>query len=59
MKQVVSAFYLDYLFLTFILLLVKALASLPLESERLSSDEDDLSPDTPLPIYQQRDNFYS
>ncbi|KAF5288662.1 hypothetical protein FQR65_LT11975 [Abscondita terminalis] len=37
---------------------VKALATLPLESGQLSSEED-LSPDTPLPIYQQRDNFYS
>ncbi|XP_031352123.1 uncharacterized protein LOC116177320 isoform X2 [Photinus pyralis] len=37
---------------------VKALATLPLESGQISSEED-LSPDVPLPIYQQRDNFYS
>ncbi|KAK0085482.1 hypothetical protein PV325_005041 [Microctonus aethiopoides] len=37
---------------------VKALATLPLNSE-LSFDDDDLSPITPLPLYQQRENFYS
>nr|CAD7425491.1 unnamed protein product [Timema monikensis] len=37
---------------------VKALATLPLNMEP-SFDEDDLSPVTPLPLFQQRDNYYS
>ncbi|XP_018325988.1 uncharacterized protein LOC108737573 isoform X2 [Agrilus planipennis] len=38
----------------------KALASLPLEREKYNSEEEeDYSPETPLPLYQQRDNFYS
>ncbi|XP_034951955.1 uncharacterized protein kmr isoform X7 [Chelonus insularis] len=37
---------------------VKALATLPLNSE-MSFEDDDLSPVTPLPLYQQRENFYS
>nr|CAD7590304.1 unnamed protein product [Timema genevievae] len=37
---------------------LKALATLPLNMEP-SFDEDDLSPVTPLPLFQQRDNYYS
>lgn len=37
---------------------VKALATLPLQNQ-VSTEEEDLSPITPLPLYQQRDNFYS
>ncbi|XP_076626292.1 uncharacterized protein LOC143344276 isoform X2 [Colletes latitarsis] len=37
---------------------VKALATLPLKTES-SLDDDDLSPVTPLPLYQQRENYYS
>ncbi|XP_014612903.1 PREDICTED: uncharacterized protein LOC106791629 isoform X4 [Polistes canadensis] len=37
---------------------VKALATLPLKTES-SMDEEDLSPVTPLPLYQQRENYYS
>ncbi|XP_063981156.1 uncharacterized protein Kmr isoform X3 [Diachasmimorpha longicaudata] len=37
---------------------VKALATLPLNTEP-SFDDEDLSPVTPLPLYQQRENFYS
>ncbi|XP_023289885.1 serine/arginine repetitive matrix protein 2 isoform X1 [Orussus abietinus] len=37
---------------------VQALATLPLNQEP-SFDEDDLSPVTPLPLYQQRENYYS
>lgn len=37
---------------------VKALATLPLKTES-SLDDDDLSPVAPLPLYQQRENFYS
>ncbi|XP_058789278.1 uncharacterized protein LOC131663141 isoform X10 [Phymastichus coffea] len=35
-----------------------ALATLPLNHDP-SFDDDDLSPMTPLPLYQQRDNYYS
>lgn len=38
---------------------VKALATLPLEQREASFDEDDLSPIQPLPLYQQRENYYS
>jgi hypothetical protein len=38
--------------------LVKALATLPLNTEP-SFDEDDLSPVQPLPLFQQRDNYFS
>ncbi|XP_018569037.1 uncharacterized protein LOC108909240 isoform X3 [Anoplophora glabripennis] len=38
---------------------VKALAKLPLQLHQVSTEEEDSSPLTPLPIYQQRDNFYS
>ncbi|XP_044257649.1 uncharacterized protein LOC123006857 isoform X2 [Tribolium madens] len=38
---------------------VKALATLPLQPQQISTDEEDSSPVTPLPLYQQRDNFYS
>lgn len=41
------------------LFLVKALANLPLQDPQLNVEEEDLSPVTPLPLYQQRDNFYS
>ncbi|XP_006613424.1 uncharacterized protein LOC102677612 isoform X4 [Apis dorsata] len=37
---------------------VKALATLPLKTESSLEDED-LSPVTPLPLYQQRENYYS
>ncbi|XP_076546646.1 uncharacterized protein LOC117611843 isoform X6 [Osmia lignaria lignaria] len=37
---------------------VKALATLPLNTES-SLDDEDLSPVTPLPLYQQRENYYS
>ncbi|CAK9804408.1 Pleckstrin homology domain-containing family A member 7 [Anthophora plagiata] len=37
---------------------VKALATLPLKTES-SLDDEDLSPVTPLPLYQQRENYYS
>ncbi|KAI4487873.1 hypothetical protein M0802_011761 [Mischocyttarus mexicanus] len=37
---------------------VKALATLPLKTESSMEDED-LSPVTPLPLYQQRENYYS
>ncbi|XP_067214644.1 uncharacterized protein kmr isoform X3 [Linepithema humile] len=37
---------------------VKALATLPLKTES-SLDDEDLSPVAPLPLYQQRENFYS
>ncbi|XP_066589573.1 uncharacterized protein [Prorops nasuta] len=37
---------------------VNALATLPLNTEP-SFEEEDLSPVTPLPLYQQRENFYS
>ncbi|XP_051160780.1 uncharacterized protein LOC127281217 isoform X3 [Leptopilina boulardi] len=37
---------------------VKALATLPLD-QNPRFDDDDLSPLTPLPLYQQRENFYS
>ncbi|XP_017777199.1 PREDICTED: uncharacterized protein LOC108563122 isoform X3 [Nicrophorus vespilloides] len=38
---------------------VKALAKLPLQPQQVTSEDDDQSPVTPLPLYQQRDNFYS
>ncbi|XP_063929554.1 uncharacterized protein LOC135141905 isoform X3 [Zophobas morio] len=38
---------------------VKALATLPLQPQQMNTDEEDSSPVTPLPLYQQRDNFYS
>lgn len=41
-----------------ILLTVKALATLPLKTES-SLDDEDLSPVAPLPLYQQRENYYS
>lgn len=41
------------------IIIVKALAKLPLNTEQVYSDEEDSSPITPLPLYQQRDNFYS
>ncbi|XP_049837019.1 uncharacterized protein LOC126281829, partial [Schistocerca gregaria] len=37
---------------------VKALATLPLKTES-SFDEDDLSPVQPLPLFQQRENYFS
>ncbi|XP_026828633.1 uncharacterized protein LOC105277793 isoform X4 [Ooceraea biroi] len=37
---------------------VKALATLPLKTES-SLDDEDLSPVAPLPLYQQRENYYS
>ncbi|KAJ8930036.1 hypothetical protein NQ314_017201 [Rhamnusium bicolor] len=37
---------------------VKALAKLPLQLHQMTEEEDS-SPITPLPLYQQRDNFYS
>ncbi|XP_043481771.1 uncharacterized protein LOC122510889 isoform X5 [Leptopilina heterotoma] len=37
---------------------VKALATLPLD-QNVRFEDDDLSPLTPLPLYQQRENFYS
>ncbi|EFN70178.1 hypothetical protein EAG_01495 [Camponotus floridanus] len=37
---------------------VNALATLPLKTES-SLDDEDLSPVTPLPLYQQRENYYS
>ncbi|XP_068082968.1 uncharacterized protein kmr [Anabrus simplex] len=37
---------------------VKALATLPLKTEP-SFDEDDLSPIQPLPLFQQRENYFS
>ncbi|XP_050458897.1 uncharacterized protein LOC126855359 isoform X3 [Cataglyphis hispanica] len=37
---------------------VKALATLPLKTES-SLDDEDLSPVTPLPLYQQRENYYT
>jgi hypothetical protein len=39
-------------------LTVKALATLPLNTEP-SFDEDDLSPVQPLPLFQQRENYFS
>jgi hypothetical protein len=39
-------------------LTVKALAMLPLNTEP-SFDEDDLSPIQPLPLFQQRENYFS
>jgi len=42
----------------FALLTVKALATLPLNTEP-SFDEDDLSPIQPLPLFQQRENYFS
>ncbi|XP_073994467.1 uncharacterized protein isoform X3 [Rhodnius prolixus] len=38
---------------------VRAMACLPLKEEPQPQDLDDLSPVTALPLYQQRDNFYS
>ncbi|XP_039294554.1 uncharacterized protein LOC111059440 isoform X2 [Nilaparvata lugens] len=41
---------------------VKALKNLPLELEKkreMEADEDDLSPADPLPLYQQREQFFS
>lgn len=41
----------------------QAMAALPSKvaeiEQSMKRDEDDLSPDVPLPIYQQRDNFFT
>jgi len=50
--------YVSYKASLFALLTVKALATLPLNSEP-SFDEDDLSPIQPLPLFQQRENYFS
>lgn len=42
----------------FICFSVKALAALPLQNQ-INTEEEDVSPIKPLPLYQQRDNFYS
>jgi len=39
--------------------LVNALVKLPFEMQHTSTEEDDSFPVTPLPLYQQRHNFYS
>lgn len=47
------------LILIILFTLVKALATLPLQPQQMSTEEEDSSPVTPLPLYQQRDNFYN
>lgn len=39
--------------------LEKATARLSNQKDQISAEEEDLSPLTPLPLYQQRDNFYT
>jgi len=50
--------YVSYNVSLFAFLTVKALATLPLNTEP-SFDEDDLSPIQPLPLFQQRENYFS
>lgn len=39
--------------------LVRALATLPLELASTEDEEDLSSPEEPLPLYQQRENYFS
>lgn len=50
-------FYKDCILIVTFLLSVKALEELPQNGN--ADDLDDRSPDVELPIYQQRDNFFT